>query len=542
MAFPSAEQPSLYFDQTNTARQTRARFRFQDECVALRCVENFVLPELRAVVVEWCSDYLAVAADGSVELVSIKHREPDQRSWSASDLAKPVADLLRYWRAMNQRCRCVFASNLGVPGTTMAGLPAAVAKHAGTPLTDAQHFLDEAFGSAVLPHRQHITAVGVETMRGALVALDRDPAHADACYLGLVDRIRQASTEEPPTAEQKATRLAGSMRAVTARHRPDHDAQTLTLADLRALVLTIHDDCAIEPPHPAALRPAPTTRPSTVGQWVAGARVRLGTGTYLVHDPIHVAEAADGGYLFVAAPARQLAPSGRDVWLRSVHLRRDTAAEAGRRAALVREAALMRDLAMTSGAPTLLDLAEDAGAATVIVARTGRALPEAYGPLGVAYPALAVDALLRGLPGLGRVLGALHKRGYAHRDLGPESLQVTGQLGELALRDLGLATFAPAPGEGPPGYRAPEQDRPLLCPPGPPTDVYQLAAVVYHALTGNLAGAEPVPPSLLRPSLSSAVDEALLPALHVESDRRPPVRELCGTLGRLVGAAVVISA
>jgi hypothetical protein len=542
MASPSADRPTLYFDPTNTARQTRARFRFQDECVALRCAENLALPELRAVVVEWCSDYLTVAADGSVELVSIKHREPDQRSWSASDLGKPVADLHRYWRAMGQRCECVFASNLGIPDEAMKRLPGQMAPHAGIPLADARRFLDETFSQAVLPHRQHITAVAVETMRGALILLDRDPAYADACYVGLVDRIRQASTEEPPTAAQKATRLAGSMNAVIARHRPDQDAQTLTLADLRALVLTIHDDCAMEPPRPALPRPAAGTRTTTDRQWGPGEHVHLGAGTYLVHEPIHVTEAPDGGYLFVAAPARQLAPAGRDVWLRSIHPRRDSSAASARRAALVREAALMRDLAMNSGAPTLLDLAEDAGAATVIIARTGRALPEAYGPLGVAYPALAVDALLRGLPGLGRVLGALHARGYAHRDLGPESLQVTGQRGELALRDLGLATVAPAPGEGPPGYRAPEQDRPLLCPPGPPTDVYQLAAVVYHALTGNLAGAEPVPPSLLRPSLSSAVDEVLLPALHVESDRRPPVRQLCGALGRLVGAAVVISA
>jgi hypothetical protein len=38
------------------------------------------------------------------------------------------------------------------------------------------------------------------------------------------------------------------------------------------------------------------------------------------------------------------------------------------------------------------------------------------------------------------------------------------------------------------------------------------------------------------------VDDVVLPALRVEPDRRPPVHQLCGALGGLVGAAVVIGA
>src|SRR4051812_7786726 len=123
MASPSADLPELYFDQANTARQTRGRYRFQDECVALRCVQNLASNGLTSVIVEWCSDYLATLPDGNVELVSIKHREPDQHSWTPTELYKPVADLYRYWQAMGERCDCVFVSNLGVPKTTVEGLP-----------------------------------------------------------------------------------------------------------------------------------------------------------------------------------------------------------------------------------------------------------------------------------------------------------------------------------------------------------------------------------------------------------------------------------
>jgi len=35
MAHSPADLPELYRDPVNTARETRARFRYQDECVAL---------------------------------------------------------------------------------------------------------------------------------------------------------------------------------------------------------------------------------------------------------------------------------------------------------------------------------------------------------------------------------------------------------------------------------------------------------------------------------------------------------------------------
>ena len=127
------------------------------------------------------------------------------------------------------------------------------------------------------------------------------------------------------------------------------------------------------------------------------------------------------------------------------------------------------------------------------------------------------------------MLAALHAAGGAHRALRPEVLIASGHL--LRLRDVGLAATPPAVGEGPPEYRAPEQERPLLSPPGPATDVFQLAAVVYHLATGQTAGGRPVPPSLLRPELTKALDAPLLAGLAPEPVARPPLDRLVESLG-----------
>src|SRR4051794_19201353 len=109
----------MFFDDRNTARQTRGRFGYQDEAVALRCIANLLSGDVTVVVVEWSTDYIAVLADGDPELVSIKHREPDRGAWPTSELVKPLRDLHRVWREMGERCRCAFASNAAVAHRVM---------------------------------------------------------------------------------------------------------------------------------------------------------------------------------------------------------------------------------------------------------------------------------------------------------------------------------------------------------------------------------------------------------------------------------------
>jgi len=180
-----------------------------------------------------------------------------------------------------------------------------------------------------------------------------------------------------------------------------------------------------------------------------------------------------------------------------------------------------------------------------------------------------VIALLQAAAGVGDALAALHESGHSHRATTPDSVLLPALAGHprsasptdtptagpctdgtftdstvrdstfpgrgLAdsvvagpsrLRDLGLATVARQAGEGPVEYRAPEQD--LLGLHGPRvglrTDIFRLAAMVYHGLAGvTPARAGPAPLRGLRLPfpVPDTLDEVLLRALDLDPARRP---------------------
>ncbi len=132
--------------------------------------------------------------------------------------------------------------------------------------------------------------------------------------------------------------------------------------------------------------------------------------------------------------------------------------------------------------------------------------------------------LFTGVRGLAASLEHLHRLRATHRNLSTESILVTGS-GQFALRDLGLATVPFRPGEGPPGYQAPEQAfgaRPAQH--GPATDVYQLAAITYHLVTGHVPGKNP--PPARHPGLAESVTDVINAALAARPTDRPGLRDL----------------
>lgn len=143
--------------------------------------------------------------------------------------------------------------------------------------------------------------------------------------------------------------------------------------------------------------------------------------------------------------------------------------------------------------------------------------------------------------GVCRALQALHRRGIAHRDVAPANIVVSPG-GTVKLIDVGLAALPgrtpyQAEGEGTPGYRAPEQTaaRDPLTLPGPPSDVYGLAAILYHLLTSTsppvpLPTRCPPPPSQINPSVPQALDELLLAALAYSPKERPGSGAFCQQL------------
>jgi diguanylate cyclase (GGDEF)-like protein len=131
-------------------------------------------------------------------------------------------------------------------------------------------------------------------------------------------------------------------------------------------------------------------------------------------------------------------------------------------------------------------------------------------------------------------LDAIHAVGIVHRDVKPDNILIDRVHDRAVLVDVGVAKRRGSEREaaGTPGFAAPESfmDRdPSLA-----LDVYGLAATAYAMLTGlppfgsgellpvfeRQTQESPARPSLLRPGLSTEVDQVLLRALAADPARR----------------------
>jgi tetratricopeptide (TPR) repeat protein len=117
---------------------------------------------------------------------------------------------------------------------------------------------------------------------------------------------------------------------------------------------------------------------------------------------------------------------------------------------------------------------------------------------------------------LAQVLSVVHAKGLVHGSIQPSNLMVAS--GVVKLADLGLGRLAHAHGAQP-GYRAPENKLDVS------GDVYALAGVLYHLLTGIHPRSQPqgaaLPmPSTLAPGVPEALDKLLLRNLHPRPELR----------------------
>jgi serine/threonine-protein kinase len=152
---------------------------------------------------------------------------------------------------------------------------------------------------------------------------------------------------------------------------------------------------------------------------------------------------------------------------------------------------------------------------------------------------LPIDVVIGILTQVCDALGEVHRRGIVHHDVKPLNIMVTREYHAI-LMDFGLARD-PREGEhhfaGTIYYVAPEEcaRKPLEPERAYLTDIYSLGAVAYELLTGRppFVGdnamqilwqhleAQPIPPSELRPEISSALDNVVLSALSKDAAGRP---------------------
>ena len=170
---------------------------------------------------------------------------------------------------------------------------------------------------------------------------------------------------------------------------------------------------------------------------------------------------------------------------------------------------------------------------------------------------VAAELLARGTPltadeamtlasGVGRALAAVHVAGLLHRDVSPSNVVlVDDDRGRRpVLIDFGLARDVGDLTDGltrmvTPGFAPPEQYGGDPARVGPPTDVYGLAATLYHACASRLPasavdrqhGAALVPLRRIRPDLPREFCDGVHDGLELDPSHRPA--EVSAFLARL---------
>jgi transcriptional regulator with XRE-family HTH domain len=278
---------------------------------------------------------------------------------------------------------------------------------------------------------------------------------------------------------------------------------------------------------------ATLAKPPPDESWHAGLPIILGDRHYLLEDPVEEVRAApDRSWTWRDAPAQALRAPRSPVWLRRVATVRGPSESGPWHRALATQHRLLAELSAAGLLPPAQDLHEmgrgAAGWRTTLVQglpQEAATLRQTFGPSARPLDRWQTAALLAAMVPVCAALGELHRLQFSHRLLSPDVVLVVGGGGHAVLRDLGLAGAPVAPDEGWAPYRAPEQRRrpPPGQEPGPGTDVYQLAAVLYHVLTGHPPAPALAPPPLAATNrdLPSDLDEVLRAALSPAPRDRP---------------------
>ncbi|WKX73542.1 hypothetical protein [Streptomyces sp. XD-27] len=390
------------------------------------------------------------------------------------------------------------------------------------------HFEPIASGDVLIGSRDSETVRRIRSHYNDAAAVDMESqgvAHAAAMHRGVrMLSVRGISDFADPG---KAASDAAGSQETASRHAAAFALRVLR--DLRPAGRPAQE----RPQRPAVVVVSGPDRGSGPAAWDTRPVVEVGEREYLLYegpeDLLH--EWRDGDVIRRQAVARVVSDRdsrGSYAWLRQVEWARPPSP--GRfdpLAALEQEAGLCRAFR----GPDVVQLARRGNTATLALAwpadaRFGRPL-ETLHELLPEQPAptdpLRLWSIVKGFTEVAEVLDGLHSEGLSHRALRPTAVVMNRP--HMVLRDLGLAAVPPRLGENPGPYQAPEQRYGSGIRPGPATDVYQLGALLYRALTGRTP-APGLPPYRGSASVPDSLVHAVAGALRQDPGARPGVRTL----------------
>jgi len=199
---------------------TQARYAFQHHCTARYAIALLTNDQIACLICEWHEDYVVVFRSGTLCLVSVKHREPSQDTWTKRQLCDDggLSHLFQRWRSTGGVARCLLQTNAGLrqggdePGglaeachsrdrTRLASWPPRLLKFLGDSNgpDEVVRFLMALSVESGLPGRDHIRAANLQDlMRPALPALGWSVAEAEQCYDAIVFLIATANRADAP--------------------------------------------------------------------------------------------------------------------------------------------------------------------------------------------------------------------------------------------------------------------------------------------------------------------------------------------------------
>lgn len=306
----------------DSGASTQSRFWFQVQVIARSCVLMLTRPEIVAVLCEWHEDFVEIYQDGSVVLVSCKHREPTQGPWSLLELCDDggLAHLFDRWLACGGAARARMATNAGMkPGADNAAGLKLLCEHGAVPSTqdpivevlaekflalnrtgkfrlipvvskdgprkplvpqvphpsryvgEVAAFLGNLQFDAELPSRDHIEPVNInDLVVPALQKLQRDIRDARTCYGAITEIVAAACRDHDGRPADLARHLADLHRGTVQK------AISATIARRTISPSMVHSALRVENYNPPLLSDGADNLPTAMGGHILAEKMRAG--------------------------------------------------------------------------------------------------------------------------------------------------------------------------------------------------------------------------------------------------------------------------